>query len=121
MPTMMPPHRPHSSSPAHSLLSQEVPNLNNATRGRHVDGEVSVNEAHLVQVALGNPRDHVVDVRANGADGGELGVQSATDDTRTETKTWGESASGYSTEEKASQAPLKPRWTTLNPTAVTHS
>lgn len=37
-----------------------------------VDGEMGVNGAHLVAVALGDTGDQVLDVRAHGADGGEL-------------------------------------------------
>ena len=37
-----------------------------------VDGEVCVDGAHLVAIALGDALDHVLDVRADRADGSDL-------------------------------------------------
>jgi hypothetical protein len=54
------------------LLAEKVPDLDSSVGvgdGR-VDGEVSVDEAHLVAVALGDPGDEVLDVGDGGADGG---------------------------------------------------
>lgn len=59
--------------PAHALLAEEVTDLHRASGDRHVDGEMGVTEAHLVQVPPGHTRDHVVHVRAHGADACELG------------------------------------------------
>lgn len=60
--------------PSDDLLSEEVSDLDDGVllAGDHVDGKVSVDGSHLVQVALGHADDHVVDVRADGTDGGEL-------------------------------------------------
>lgn len=38
----------------------------------HVDGEVSIYGTHLVPESLSNTLDHVLDVRADSADGGNL-------------------------------------------------
>jgi hypothetical protein len=43
-----------------------------AVRERDVDGEVCVDEAHLVEEALGHARDEVLDVGAYRADGRQL-------------------------------------------------
>lgn len=67
-----PPFQALISLPAHALLSQEVADLHRTARDGHVDGEMSVTEAHLVQVTLGHTGHHVVDVRADGADAREL-------------------------------------------------
>lgn len=58
--------------PAHALLAEEVTDLHRAAGDGHVDGEMGVTEAHLVQVPLGHTGDHVVHVRADGADAREL-------------------------------------------------
>ena len=49
------------------LLAQEIPDLDQSsslTDGA-VDGEMSIDRPHLVQVALGHAVDHVLDVRAH--------------------------------------------------------
>lgn len=56
------------------LLSQEVDDLDDlsvVTDGGR-DGEVCVDKAHLVLEALGDTEDQVVDVRADGADAGDV-------------------------------------------------
>lgn len=60
--------------PSDDLLSEEVSDLHDGVllAGDHVDGKMSVNSSHLVQVALGHADDHVVNVGADGTDGGEL-------------------------------------------------
>ena len=59
---------------ADNLLTDEVADLNAllAIDNGQVDGEVSVGRAHLVLVALGDTLDHVLDVRADGADAGQV-------------------------------------------------
>jgi hypothetical protein len=54
------------------LLAEEVPDLDCgvAVGDGGVDGEVGVDEPHLVAVALGDPLDEVLDVGDGGADGG---------------------------------------------------
>jgi hypothetical protein len=54
------------------LLPEEVPDLDGcvAVGDGGVDGEVSVDEAHLVAVSLGDAGDEVLDVGDGGADGG---------------------------------------------------
>ena len=61
----------HSSD---DLLAEKVSNLHDSVvlAGHNVDGKVSVDGTHLVQVALGDADNHVLNVRAHGADGGEL-------------------------------------------------
>jgi hypothetical protein len=56
------------------FLSQEVPDLDEgaALGDGAVDGEVSVDGAHLVLVALRDALDQVLDVRADSSDGGQL-------------------------------------------------
>lgn len=58
--------------PAHALLAEEVADLHRLSGDGHVDGEMGVTEAHLVQVTLGDTRDHVLHVRADGADARKL-------------------------------------------------
>ena len=57
------------------LLAQEVANFDNLLAidlcVGHVDGKVGIAEAHLVLVALGHTSDHVLNVRADGADAGQ--------------------------------------------------
>ncbi len=67
---------------AQAALAQEVADLHHLRRAgallgvrlhqRHVDGEVRVCEAHLVAEALGDARDHVLDVRAHRAQARQL-------------------------------------------------
>jgi hypothetical protein len=54
------------------LLPEEVPDLDGCVGvgDGGVDGEVSVDEAHLVAVSLGDAGDEVLDVGDGGADGG---------------------------------------------------
>lgn len=59
---------------ADALLSKEVADLDGVAGEGDVDGEMRVDEAHLVEEAAGDADDHVVDVRADGADAGELGT-----------------------------------------------
>lgn len=59
-------------SPTYTLLAKEVADLHRAARDGHVDGEMRVTEAHLVQVSLGHTRDHVLHVRADRADARKL-------------------------------------------------
>lgn len=58
--------------PADALLAEEVADLHRAPGDGHVDGEMGVTEAHLVQVSLRHTGDHVVHVRADRADAREL-------------------------------------------------
>lgn len=58
--------------PADALLAEEVADLHRAAGDGHVDGEMGVTEAHLVQVSLSHTGDHVVHVRADRADAREL-------------------------------------------------
>lgn len=59
--------------PPHALLANEVvADLHGLSGDGNVDGEMGVTEAHLVQVALGHTRDHVLHVRADGADARKL-------------------------------------------------
>merc|ERR1719201_2000368 len=53
---------------AHELVAEEVADLDRAAVERDVDGEMAVNEAHLVAVALRDADDHVLDVRRDRAD-----------------------------------------------------
>lgn len=61
-------------------LSQEVTDLDSVSElgllvlvgDGQVDGEVVVDETHLVGVSLGHSHDHVLDVRHNGANASEL-------------------------------------------------
>ena len=59
--------------PADALLAEEVADLHRAPGDGHVDGEMGVTEAHLVQVPLGYTCDHVLHMRAHRADARELG------------------------------------------------
>lgn len=59
---------------ADALLSKEVTDLDGVAGEGDVDGEMRVDEAHLVEEAASDADDHVVDVRADGADAGELGT-----------------------------------------------
>jgi hypothetical protein len=67
---------PHDH-PAHKLLANEVPDLNLKLVGLlvlldvDVDGEMGVDVAHLVLVALGDTDDQVVDEGADGAEGSD--------------------------------------------------
>lgn len=56
----------------HLLLAEEVADLYGGVGVGDgcVDGEVSVDEPHLVAVSLGDPGDEVLDVGDSGADGG---------------------------------------------------
>jgi len=67
-------HASEHSDNADPLLSQEVADLHDlaTTFDVDVDGEVGVDEAHLVFEALGHAFNHVGDVRSGGADCGEL-------------------------------------------------
>jgi hypothetical protein len=63
---------------AHDLLADEVADLD-LVQARlrvllhvDVDGEMGVDVAHLVLEALGHADDHVVDQRADGAEGGDV-------------------------------------------------
>ena len=56
-----------------ALLAEEVADGDVVVVLNHArDGEVSIHEAHLVQVAAGHAGHHVVDVRADGVHGGLL-------------------------------------------------
>ena len=57
-----------------ALLSEEVTDLDGVAVKGDVDGEMRVDESHLVEEAAGDTDDHVVDVRADGTDAGELGT-----------------------------------------------
>lgn len=63
---------------ANDLLAQEVSDLNLHAVGLvvlldvDVDGEMGVDVAHLVLVALGDTNDHVVDESADGAESGDV-------------------------------------------------
>jgi hypothetical protein len=57
---------------AHTLLPAEVTNFDDVSGERHVDGEVAVHEAHLVNEAFGHAHEHVIDVRADCSDAGQL-------------------------------------------------
>lgn len=57
---------------SHTLLSQKVSDLDVIAGQGNVDGEMGVNESHLVQEALGHTSHHVVNVRADGTHSGEL-------------------------------------------------
>ena len=60
------------TSSEHLLLSEKVPDLDGGVcvGDGGVDGEVSVDESHLVAVSLGDAGDEVLDVGDGGADGG---------------------------------------------------
>ena len=60
------------TSSGHLLLSEKVPDLDGGVGvgDGGVDGEVSVDESHLVAVSLGDAGDEVLDVGDGGADGG---------------------------------------------------
>jgi len=57
---------------AHALFAKEVTDLDILSSGVHIDGEMRVNEAHLVAESLRDTYDHVLNVGAHGADAGEL-------------------------------------------------
>jgi hypothetical protein len=59
-------------SPAYTLLTQEVPDLHSPVSQGDVDGEMRVTEAHLVQEALSDTSDQVLNVGAHSADAGQL-------------------------------------------------
>jgi hypothetical protein len=67
---------PHNN-PSYKLLANEVPDLNLVLVGLlvlldvDVDGEMGVDVAHLVLVALGDTDDQVVDEGADGAEGSD--------------------------------------------------
>ena len=69
--------RPHDNL-AHDLLADEVSDLNLVEAGLgvladvDVDGEMGVDVAHLVLEALGDTDDHVVDQRADCAEGRDI-------------------------------------------------
>ena len=65
-----------------NLLAQEIANLDSVTLtvDNHVNGEMGIHVAHLVLEALGNTGDHVVDDRADGADGGNVLASTVVDD-----------------------------------------
>jgi hypothetical protein len=58
--------------PAYTLLTQEVPDLHSPVGQGHVDGEMRVTEAHLVQEALSDTSDQVLNVGAHSTDAGQL-------------------------------------------------
>jgi hypothetical protein len=70
------------------LLTQEVADLNGLLiiGNNDVDGEMGVDEAHLVLVTLGDTDDHVVDQRADGAEASNVLALSVPDN---ETKAGG--------------------------------
>lgn len=55
-----------------NTLANEVTHFEHLTVDGSVDGEVIVYETHLVSETLGKTDHHVVDVRADSADGGKL-------------------------------------------------
>eukprot|EP00518_Triparma_eleuthera_P017681 CAMPEP_0197551518 /NCGR_PEP_ID=MMETSP1320-20131121/4851_1 /TAXON_ID=91990 /ORGANISM="Bolidomonas sp., Strain RCC2347" /LENGTH=200 /DNA_ID=CAMNT_0043112023 /DNA_START=37 /DNA_END=639 /DNA_ORIENTATION=- len=57
---------------ADPLLSQKVADLDGAAGDGDVDGEVGVDEAHLVHEAAGDADEHVVNVGHDGPHAGEL-------------------------------------------------
>jgi hypothetical protein len=59
---------------ADEFLAQEVTDFDQAAslRDGAIDGEMSVDSAHLVLVAVGDALDQVLDVRADSAHGGQL-------------------------------------------------
>lgn len=59
---------------ADALLSEEVTDLDGVAAKGDVDGEMRVDESHLVEEAAGHTDDHVVDVRADSTDACELGT-----------------------------------------------
>jgi hypothetical protein len=62
------------SNATNEFFAQEVADFDQGASFRNgaVDGEVSVDGAHLVLVAVGDALDQVLDVRADGANGGKL-------------------------------------------------
>ncbi len=56
----------------HPLLPAEVTNFDDVAGKGNVDGEVAVNEAHLVDEAFGDAHEHVIDVRADRPDACQL-------------------------------------------------
>jgi len=56
----------------YTLLSQEVTNLNITGVGGNVDGEMRVNETHLVDESLGYSDEQVLNVRADSTNGSKL-------------------------------------------------
>jgi len=56
------------------LLAQEVTDLDHRVghTGGHVDGKVGVNCSHLILVSFGYADDHVLDVRTDRPNGGQL-------------------------------------------------
>ena len=58
--------------PAYTLLAQKVPDLHSPVSQGDVDGKMRVTEAHLVQEALGDTSDQVLNVGAHSADAGQL-------------------------------------------------
>ncbi len=65
-------HTIHEFNTTNLLLTQKVADLNSVTNTSDVDRKVSIAEAHLVLEALGNTSDHVLDVRADSSDGGNV-------------------------------------------------
>jgi hypothetical protein len=56
----------------HTLLPAEVADFDDVACKRHVDGEVAVHKAHLIDEALGDAHEHVIDVRADRSDACQL-------------------------------------------------
>ncbi len=56
----------------HTLLPAEVADFDDVACERNIDGEVAVHEAHLVDEALGDAHEHVIDVRADGSNACQL-------------------------------------------------
>lgn len=57
---------------SYTSFSQEVPNLHGVSRNGNVNGEVTVDESHLVCETTCHADDHVFNVRANGSDACKL-------------------------------------------------
>lgn len=57
---------------SYTTFSQEVTDFNISSRFGNVDGEMRVNESHLVKESSGDTDNHVLNVRANGSDTGQL-------------------------------------------------
>lgn len=55
-----------------TTFTQKVSDLNILARKTDVDGEMGINESHLVKESTGDTDDHVLDVRADSTDTGEL-------------------------------------------------
>ena len=55
-----------------TLFSQKVANLNHISSESNIDGEMGIDESHLVEESASDTDNHVINVRADSSDAGKL-------------------------------------------------